>query len=58
MWQQGKNMPVTAFKKTEVFSSLMKNGVRVCSELMRLLILESRLYRFISVTSRATSGPI
>ena len=51
-------MPVTAFKKTEVFSSLMKNGVRVCSELMMLLILESRLYRFISVTSRATSGPI
>ena len=51
-------MPVTAFKKTEVFSSLMKNGVSVCSELIMLLILESRLYRFISVTSRGTSGPI
>ena len=43
MWQQGKNIPVTEFRNTEVFSSLMKNGVRVCSELMMLLIRERRL---------------
>ena len=58
MWQQGKNIPVTALRNTDVFSSLMKNGVRVCSELITLLILERRLYRFISVTSRGLSGPI
>ena len=50
-------MPVTALKNTDVFSSLMKNGVRVCSELTMLLILERRLYRFISVTSLGGSGP-